>query len=90
MLGLGLSAVGIYGVMAYLVTRHTHEIGLRVALGTQQRDILQLVIGRGSLLAFAGVAVGVLLAFALTRLLSKELFAATATDPVRLLLSPFC
>lgn len=92
-LGLVLSAVGIYGVMAYLVTQRTHEIGLRVALGAQQADILQLVIGRGSRLAVLGVSFGVVLALALTRLLSvkfseeisKELFGVTASDPLTFL-----
>lgn len=79
-----------HGVMAYLVTQRTHEIGLRVPLGAQQGDILQLVIGRRSRLAFMGVSFGVVLALALTKLLSvkfleeisKELFGVTATDPL--------
>ena len=65
-----------------LVTQRTHEIGLLVALGAQQRDILQLAISRGSRLAFACVAVGWLLALVLTRPLAKELLGVTATDPV--------
>lgn len=89
-LGLLLSAVGIYGVMAYLVTQRTHEIGLRVALGAQQGDVLQLVVSRASRATFRGVSLGVVLALALVRLLSvkfseeisKELFGVTATDPL--------
>ena len=75
-----LSMIGIYGVTAYYVTQRTHEIGIRMALGAQLRDVMKLVLKRGVTLALIGVAVGVAGAFALTRLLSTLLFGVTAVD----------
>jgi putative ABC transport system permease protein len=80
-LGVILAAVGIYGVMAYLVIERRREIGIRMALGAQRIDVLEMVIGRGAKLAAAGVAIGVAAALALTRLLAGELFGVSANDP---------
>jgi predicted permease len=79
--GLLLAAVGIYGVIAYFVTQRTPEIGLRLALGATPRSVLMLVLGHGAGLAFIGIVVGLLGAFAATRMLTTMLFEITATDP---------
>jgi ABC-type antimicrobial peptide transport system permease subunit len=83
-LALLLSSVGIYGVVAYLIGRRTHEIGIRMALGAQRRDVLGLVLGEGLKMALAGVAIGLVAALGLTRLLAKfsMLFGVSATDPL--------
>lgn len=81
-ISLLMAAVGIYGIMSYSVAQRTHEIGLRVALGAQHRDVFRLVLGQGIGLAFAGILVGLLAAAALTRFLDKMLFGVSATDPI--------
>ncbi len=80
-LGLVLAAVGIYGVMAYDVAQRTNEIGIRIALGARGRDVIRLILRHGLRLAFAGAAIGLAGAFALTRLLKGFLFNVSATDP---------
>jgi len=81
-LALVLAAVGIYGVMSYVVSLRINEIGIRMALGAQPRDIWRLIVGGGARLALAGIAIGLAGALALTRLLSSLLFEVRASDPI--------
>ena len=81
-LALTLATVGIYGLTAYSVSRRTHEIGLRVALGASRSQILRLVVGRGLVTSVIGAAIGVGAALMLTRGLSGMLYGVTATDPM--------
>jgi predicted permease len=82
MLALVIAAVGLYGVTSYLVTQRTREIGIRIAVGANQSDVLRLILRQGATLSFAGIALGVMAAIGLTRLLSGLLYGVGPADPL--------
>jgi predicted permease len=81
-LALALACVGIYGVISYFVGQRTQEIGIRMALGAQRRDILHLVLGEGAKMAMLGAGIGIVASLGLTRLMAKQLFGVSAHDPM--------
>ncbi len=78
---LALSAIGVYGVMAYSVAQRTHEIGIRMALGARRRDVLRLVVGQSLRTAAIGIGAGLPPALAATRLMASTLFGVVAFEP---------
>jgi putative ABC transport system permease protein len=81
-IALLLTAAGIFGVLSYLVTQRTREIGLRMALGAQPTDVLRVIVGHGLRLVLLGLCIGVAGAFLVTRWMSSVLFGVTPTDPL--------
>ncbi len=81
-LALALSAIGIYGVISYSVSKRQREIGLRIALGARRRDVLRMVLGEGMVLTLLGISFGIIASLLLTRLIASQLFDVKATDPL--------
>jgi ABC-type antimicrobial peptide transport system permease subunit len=81
LIGLLLACVGLHGTMSYLVTRRTSEIGIRMALGAEQREVLWMTLRESIVLLVIGVAVGLTLMFSAQKFIASELFGVSATDP---------
>jgi putative ABC transport system permease protein len=88
LIALTLASIGIYGLMSFSISRRTHEFGVRMALGAQTGDVINLVLREGMVLTVIGVTVGLTASIALTRLLSNLLFGVTATDPATFIVIP--
>ncbi len=88
LLALTLAGVGLYGVVSYGVARRTREMGVRMALGANARDVVRLVVGEGMRVVVVGMVVGIALAFGATRLLSSVLFGISANDPLTFTVIP--
>ncbi len=84
-LALALACIGLYGLLSYEVSRRTREIGIRMAIGAQQRDVLRLVVGEGIVLAIAGAVLGIGVALGVTRYLASMLYGVHANDPVTMI-----
>jgi putative ABC transport system permease protein len=84
-LALVLSAIGIYGVVSYSVAQRIREIGIRMALGAQRRDVLRLVLAQGARISGIGIAIGIAASLVLTRLMTKLLYSVSAADPATFL-----
>jgi putative ABC transport system permease protein len=82
LLALSLAAIGLYGVMAYAVSQRTRELGIRISVGAERRDILKLILGQGLAMSVVGLLAGLVAALAVTRLTAKLLYGVSATDPV--------
>jgi ABC-type antimicrobial peptide transport system permease subunit len=82
LIALLLASIGIYGVISYMAGQRTHEIGIRMALGAQRKDVLKLVLADAARMTFGGVLVGLIAAAGLTRLIKSMLFGVSATDPL--------
>ncbi|HZS46828.1 MAG TPA: ABC transporter permease [Blastocatellia bacterium] len=87
-LALFLSSIGLYGVISYSVSQRTQEIGIRMALGAGRIQIVNLIVGQGAAMALAGIAIGLIAAFGLTRIMSSLLFKVSATDPITFVAIP--
>jgi putative ABC transport system permease protein len=81
-IALILAAVGIFGVISYSASQRTHEIGIRIALGAQQRNVLRLILGQGTKLALLGLGAGAAATLPLTHLIAGMLYGVSATDPL--------